>query len=261
MKYEEETIKQIIKEETSKLLLPIPDSGRGIYFDYIDESININLNEGLYKTYPPETAKNYIQKLFVLSDGMIRIVSNNGNIPEEQRIQVLFYKGYGNQERMRRAMLLCGYAISKSMRHENDYIEEIYIPINLPNLNDIVKKYDFITHVSTQYFKHKILNIGFVPKSINTMFSYPDRIFFFKGDAPFQEIVYQTMDFDSKNTKQHNNHIYTLYKIDTKRIPNNVNVHTDLTYPYGIYTNENIPKSCIETYRDFDINSFKQNFK
>lgn len=217
MKYEEVSIKQMVNEETSKLLLPISDSGRGIYFDYIDESISINLNEGLYRTYPPETAKNYVQRLFGLSDNMIRLVSNNGNLPEEQRIQVLFYNGYGNQERMKRAMYLCGYTISKSMRHENDYIEEIYIPINLPNLNDIVKKYDFITHVSPQYFKHKILNIGFVPKSINAMFSYTDRIFFFKGDTPFQEIIYQTMDFDSKNTKKN---IMSMYIHCTKLIQN-----------------------------------------
>lgn len=49
------------------------------------------------------------------------------------------------------------------------------------------------------------------------MFSYTDRIFFFKGDTPFQEIIYQTMDFDSKNTKKN---IMSMYIHCTKLIQN-----------------------------------------
>ena len=139
-------------------------------------------------------------------------------------------------------------------------MEEIYIPINLPNLNDIVRKYDFITHVTPLYNKSNILSKGFVPKSKNTMFSYPDRVFFFKGDTPFKEILYQCIDFDSKLTNKRNNHSYTIFVIDTKKIPNNVNFHTDLTCPCGIYTNDNLTPKCIKSYQDFNVEELKKKF-
>lgn len=252
-------ISKLISEEISKVLIPIPDAGRGIYNDFINFN-DICIDEGIYKTFPPFTTVKYIKKLFGLQDNMIRIVSTNGSLPEEKRMQVIYYDGYDNTEKMERAMQLCGYTISKSIKRTDGYIEGIYIPINLPNLDDIVKKYDFIIHVSPQYFKQKILDIGFIPKSINTMFSYRDRVFFFKGNTPFKEIIYQIMDFDSNNKKKYNNHIYTIYKIGTKKLPSNVHFHTDLTYPYGIYTTENVSPICIETYKDFNIEEFNKQF-
>lgn len=249
----------ILKEEVSKILLPIPNYGRGIYQDFINTDDEC-IDEGIYKTFPPQTTVQYVKKLFWLRDDMIRIVSDNGSLPEEKRIQVIYYNDYGNDESMQRAMRLCGYTSSKRLKRDGKYIEEIFIPINLPNLDDIIRKYDFIIHVSPQYFKQKILKNGFVPKSINTMFSYTDRVFFFKGDTPFKEIIYQIMDFDNNNKKKYNNHIYTIYKIDTKKIPSNVHFHTDLTYPFGIYTTENVSPICIETYKDFNIEEFNKQF-
>lgn len=257
----ENEIKQIVKEEANKVLFVVPSIERGIYTDFINESDKkININEGLYKTYPPETAKKYIKNLFDLDDRSIRILSTNGILPEEKRIQLIYFNGYGNSERMKRAMLLCGYTLSKVQKRGNGYVEEIYIPINLPNVNDIIEKYDYITHVTPFYNKEKILSKGFVPKAKNEMFSYPERVFFFKGDTPFNEILYQCIEFDSHLKNKLNQHIYTIFIIDTKKIPENVSFHTDLTYPCGIYTNDNIPPSVIRKCQDFNVDDLKNKY-
>lgn len=92
------------------------------------------------------------------------------------------------------------------------------------------------------------------------MFSYPERVFFFKGDTPFNEILYQCIDFNNHIKNKLNNDVYTIFIVDTKKIPNNVNFHTDLAYPYGIYTNDNIPPSAIKKYQDFNINDLKNKY-
>lgn len=257
----ENEIREIVKEEINKVLFVIPSVERGIYADFVNEEYkNINLNEGLYKTYPPETTIRYIKKLFDFDERCIRIIGNSNSLPEEKRIQMIYFKGYGNTEKMKNAMMLCGYVLSKSQDRGNCYVEEVYIPINLPNIDSVVRKYNYITHVTPLYNKKNILLKGFVPKSKNEMFSYPDRIFFFKGDTHYKEILYQCMDFDAHLKNRLNRHIYTIFIVDTKKIPENVHFHTDLTYPFGIYTSDNIPPSAIKSYQDFNVEEFKNKY-
>lgn len=246
-------IREYVRSELNKMLIPIPTEERGLYYDFINENIHVNLNEGLYKTYPPETAKRYIQTLFGLSDGQIDLVRKNVDKPEECRIVVLYSDEYDNKKNMTRAMNLCGYTISKSMKHDDGYLEEVYIPINLPDINEIVRKYDVILHVTPLYYKDKILKNGFVPRSKNVMFSYPDRVFFFRGNIPPQELFFQVADFDDKRKNKLNNRNYCMFAVNPRKIPDDVGFHTDLTYPFGIYTNDNIPSSAIEYYKVFNL--------
>lgn len=253
-------LKKIVKDEVEKILWPIPNYGRGLYSEFMGTEEVPVLTEGIFRTYPAETAVSYIKKLFGIDDNMIRIVSSRGSLPEEKRIQVLFYDDYGNRDRMKKAMGLCGYVLSKGTVQSNGYAEEIYIPIQQPDLNGIVRQFKFITHISPQYFRDKILKNGFIPKSTNTVFSYPDRVFFFRGNAPFEEMLFQAFDFDKKNKKKQNSHVYTFFNINTKKIPEGVKFHTDLTYPFGIYTNDNVPPNCIEAYRDLDLKELSEKF-
>ena len=249
----EKFIKKLIKEELNKVLFVVPSLDNHLFLDFNEEGYKVNLEEGIYKTYPPTTARRYIKDLFNLDEEQIVVYDKNGSSPEEKRLWVIYYDGYGNKEKMTKAMTLCGYTLSKAMKRENGYAEEIYIPINLPSLDDIVRKYDYITHITPSYNKEKILTKGFIPKSKNEMFSYNDRIFFFKGDTPMKEIVFQAIDFDEKIKNKRNNHIYTIFIVDTKKLPKNANFHTDLTYPCGIYTTDNIPPQVIKSVQDFNV--------
>jgi hypothetical protein len=258
MRADESYIKGIIKEEVNKILFVNPSIENHLYLDY--ENYQINLNEGIYKTYPPDTARRYVMNLFNLNEKQIIVYGANGKLPEEKRLWVAYYNEYGNKKKMTKAMMLCGYTLSKSMNRDDGLIEEIYSPINLPNINDIVRKYSFITHITPSYNKDKILSKGFIPKSKNEMFSYNDRIFFFKGDTPINEIMFQAFEFDRMLKNKRNEHSYTIFSIDTQKIPDNVNFHTDLTYPCGIYTTENVPPNCIKGYQDFNTISFANKF-
>lgn len=256
----EERIREILNKEISKVLFTNESLDNHLYLDFSNKNYKINLDEGQYKTYPPLTTLRYIKNLFMMDDSQIKIKDGVRNIPEEKRIWVVYYDVYGNKEKMEKAMLYCGYTLSKEEKRKDDIIEQIYIPINLPNLDDIVKKYDFITHITPVYNKDKILTKGFVPKHKNEMFSYTDRVFFFKGDAPMNEILYQAINFDYNLKNKRNNHIYTIFIVDTKKIPNNVRFHTDLTYPCGIYTTENIPPSAIKSYKDFNVEELSRQY-
>lgn len=183
-------IKSIVREELGKFLFDRPSLSNMLYNVFYNDNYKVDLDEGLYKTYPPETARRYIMDLFNLDNSQIFVYGKNRTLTEEKRLIVSYYGDNGNKEEMKKAMLLCGYTISREAKSDNGFIQQSYIPINLPNLNDIVKKYKHITHVTPIYNKDKFLSIGFVPKSKNEMFSYNDRVFFFKGDTPPIEILY-----------------------------------------------------------------------
>jgi hypothetical protein len=253
-------IKKLINKEINKILFVNPSLNNHLYLDYNNPNYRITLDEGIYKTYPPNTARRYIMDLFNLDKEQITIYGKADSLPEEKRLWVVYYDEYGNREKMLKAMQLCGYTLSKCDKRENNIIEEIYIPINLPNLNDIVKKYNFITHITPSYNRDKIISIGFVPKSKNEMFSYNDRVFFFKGDTPINEILFQAFEFDKSLKNNRNRHEYTIFTLETSKIPDNVNFHTDLTYPCGIYTTDNVPPQCIKGYQDFNTEFLAKQF-
>ena len=255
-----EHVKDIVRGEIGKILPIVGTLDNHLFLDYVRDDYKVNLNEGLYKTYPPSTAVRYIKNLFGLEDKDIWVHDNQNSSPEEKRLVTVYADVYGNREKMKKAMLLCGYTLSKCQKDDDGTVREIYIPINLPNLNDIVRKYSFITHITPSYNKDKILSKGFIPKSKNEMFSYTDRVFFFKGDTPMQEILFQAMDFDNHLKNKRNNHIYTIFILNTSKIPDNVHFHTDLTYPCGIYTTENIPPQCIKSCQDFDVASLRKQY-
>lgn len=249
----EERIREILNREISKVLFTNESLDNHLYLDFSNKNYKVNLKEGQYKTYPPLTALRYIKNLFMMDDSQIRIVDGIRDVPEEKRLWVVYYDVYDNKKKMEKAMLYCGYTLSKEEIRNDDVIEQIYIPINLPNLDDIVRKYDFITHITPVYNRDKILRMGFVPKNKNEMFSYTDRVFFFKGDTPYEEILYQAIKFDEGLENKRNEHVYTIFLIDTKKIPNYVSFHTDLTYPCGIYTTENVPPTVIKQHKDFNV--------
>lgn len=222
------------------------------------DNYQINLSEGIFKTYPLEKTREYVKCLLYLDDDQITIIDGSGNNKAAKRILIRYNNSEDNREKVSRAFMLCGFELSREMVR-GMYVEQMYIPLYLDNVTEIVRKYKYITHVTPSYNKEKILKNGFEPRSNNPMFNYQSKVFFFKGDTPIVEIIYQAYQFDTANNNKTNNHVYTIFAVDPNKIPDDVKFELDTNYSNGIYTLSNIPASAIIQHKDVDVvNSLKQ---
>lgn len=105
------------------------------------------------------------------------------------------------------------------------------------------KDIKFLYHITKKTRVKKILTGGLNPKSSNTMFAYPDRIYL--GIDPTMLEKELLPKFDGYGVEE-----YSMLKIDISKIPNNVKFNIDPNYPDGIFTNGNIPPNAIEIHKE-----------
>lgn len=232
-----------------KNLFPLPQYNNPLW-EMLYNGYQVNINEGIFRTYPIETMKSYIQKIFGLDDSECYI--HYGENPNSGKIVVSYNNTETNKSLMKRAMELGGFVLSKSINNDSSYVE-MYIPRHMDNINDIVKKWSRIFHLTPSYNKEKILSNGFCPKSKSKYFDYPDRIHFFGGNVDRKEIIWQAFDYANHNDSKGNNREYTLFSIDTAKIPENVIFSYDPNQKDAIYTYDNISPDCIIAHVDFNV--------
>jgi hypothetical protein len=232
----------------------------GAYHITFDNPISLSmsdsksLNEGTFKTYPPEKVQKYIINMF-------RLPSDWVNFEESEQGGVYFFwlrvrKSLTLIEQIIKAMNLCGYFCSiKQEDKEPEFIILQFEPRHQNNANEEVRAMDYIYHVSPSYNLNKILKSGFTPKTKNSLFDYPDRVYFFKQHTTEDELNNLTYHLCCYNKSLGNNNKYVIFIIDVKEIPQNVNFYLDGNYANGIYTTDNIPPSAIVDAAEFEIDS------
>lgn len=233
-----------------KSFLPIFEPDNPLSVKYLQGKKPIN--EGLIKTYPINSTAKYIQRLFGLDNSQIRILKRG----DAYKIIVMFDNESQKKNQMLKAMDLCGYELaSEGVENAYDVVYQLYTPKFSTNLTaELKKKMDFLIHVTPSYNKSKILQQGFVPKSRNELFAYGGEIFFFTQDAPIVHIVDQIYQKDCAIKNKLNNHIYSLFRISLKNIPNDTNFEIDPNLDYAVRTKNNIsPKAIIGKPIDFNI--------
>lgn len=200
------------------------------------------LREGLIKTYPIQTARKYLQKLYDFDDSQLTIFKDN--VIEKLRVVIPNKLDFSNK--IKKAMDLCGYFCSRTDNypHVDGWIYLLFEPKHQEEVNNYVRSMKHIYHVTPTKFLKKIQKIGLIPTFKNTFFSYPERIYFFIEETHPQEI------YSLRNQMRINdNEQYCLLIIDVNKIPENVNFFIDPNYEYGIYTPNNIPpQAIIEVY-------------
>lgn len=222
---------------------------------------NTVINEGIFKTYPIDKTLKYVRTLFGLNDKQLYQINGSGENEDVNRIVANIWNTKENNESMDRAMNLCGYVRSKTIEM-GPYIIISYISrYENKDITDLVRKMGIIAHITPSYNVEKIKRNGFVPKSSNSQFNYPNRIFFFKGDTPIIEIEFQILDFYNQNKTQGDKEEYAIIAVDTTKLPENSHFYYDPNYVCGIFTQDNLPPSVIKGIKYIKISDLKEKNK
>lgn len=217
-----------------------------------------SLNEGIFKTYPIDKTVHYVKTLFGLNDNQIGVFDGAGGNPNVKRIVVKILDTEENNRAIDKAMNLCGYVRSTEMKI-GDFAGINFISrYEERDITDEVRRMGHIRHITPLYNVEKIKRIGFIPKSSNSRFNYPDRIYFFGGDTPMIEIGYQILDFHKHNQSKGDKDIYAVISVDTGKIPDSCHFHYDPNYAMGIFTTDNIPPSAIDSIKEYSVRELKE---
>ena len=144
-------------------------------------------------------------------------------------------------------MRFIGYEFSRKYMDGVDIIYE-FIPFKQDAISyDSPAMTRYIYHICPNKVKDKIMKYGLIPKSKNTLYSYTERIHFFTANTPKKELKF--MCFQLSANSENADGGYSLLTIDTHKIKN-IDIYKDLTYEFGVYSNEPINKSAIVAVED-----------
>lgn len=273
--------KEVLKENYKKyklnpanLLMNGPNPFLDVLFESIEfrtpEDCRIVLEEGLIKTYSAEKMKDAALKLFSprikSSQIWITDIPMGAKKVVFQGLTLLVPDIEENVEQLETLMRRGGYTLAltkeQSFTIENlpEKDREKYKDLENQKWVTLVFTPDFqnprsmddeayLWHISPKGFEKSILEKGFIPRNKNNKFNYPDRIFFFRGSLPKDEVIklYESV-YESVPKDPGNRYIdysaYVLYKISISRA--GVNFYTDPDWTdKAVYTTENISPSAI----------------
>ena len=235
----EEQVKKVFGEEF--------DVNRGLYEpDYYVSynnpisiypfSSNVKLSEGLVKTYPFENLKKHFCSFLNVPTHYFHEYTQNGvkcaaiDVIDNEQTKGMVTKvmntfGYFNS----RNGLYDGFV---RMHFELKFEEET-----------IVEK--FLYHITNHVNLPKIQKIGLFPSHKNTIFNYPNRIYFLKSDVSKEEIENVAKNARSSQKKDIDDGLYVILKIDLDKIPSGIKFYNDPNLKNSAYTTDNIPPSAI----------------
>ena len=144
--------------------------------------------------------------------------------------------------------------LSDGSKLDGDWVIRQFEPKYQPNVNETVRNYKFIYHLSPVYNLESILKNRFKVHSQNKKFNYPNRIFFLKGNIDQENIMCIGQQLCDMNTDSRNTGEYCLFTIKTNLIPSDINFYLDPVYEFGIFTEQDIP---VETILEYEKLIFK----
>ena len=147
-------------------------------------------------------------------------------------------------------MRFIGYEFSRKYKNNFGAIVYEFIPFKQDAISyDSPAMTRYIYHICPNKVKDKIMKYGLIPKSKNTLYSYTERIHFFTANTPKKELKF--MCFQLSANSENADGGYSLLTIDTHKIKN-IDIYKDLTYEFGVYSNEPINKSAIVAVEDIE---------
>lgn len=226
---------------------PTYDNYVQMYFESTDEKEK-QLYEGLINSYPYDEVRKYIIKYLNINPKNVIDYSDEQGYSE---MIVIIPNDIDTIAKTKKVFDFCGYYNSISGEADDpDYIELHFTPKFRENDVVDINSYPGVYHITKTRKVNKILQQGLVPKSSNTAFNYPERIHFYVGTENllpvklFATALYaRSKDADSD---------YTILKVLTNKLPENIKFYGDPDFHKGVYTNDNIPPECLQKVARID---------
>lgn len=150
-----------------------------------------------------------------------------------------------NIDIMKDVMACYGYFLTQSQpfREDNSFVALRFMPKFQPLIDEEVRKYKYLYHVSPKRFEAKILKNGLVPKSKNELYDYPGRIHFIvnmdmNDGTELPELDPSKLNMLANSLVSERKHLvnqyvddtkYVAWRIRTKDLPDNVHFCYDFT--------------------------------
>lgn len=214
------------------------------------------LDEGLVKTYPIKKTVEYIKSYFNLRNLQIKTVPGENGV---EQILVLAPSAGDNIKIMEKAMNYFGYYLATPKPSENQRLSGGFVwlqfePKFIEDISSQLRKEEkYLYHITPSYNEAKIKKLGFSPRAKNSMFNYPNRVYFIRGSVNSDEIMSIGEQLCQANRSDGNDGTYTVFTVDVDRIPETVPFYFDSNYKYGVYTNHNIKPDTIVGVKNMEF--------
>lgn len=248
-------ISKISKEQSDKQYvnfktIMVPDNYGSIFFK--DEDNKYILDE-IEKSLPLSEVKEIIVKRFDLEDWQFRIISHANNI----EIALLIPHIDTNKEILEDDMMQLGYFLGTTLpivMNGKNWLQMQFEPIYQDDKTNELKNGDYLFHITPKYNLESIKQQGILPKSENSLFNYPPRIYLLKSDVTPTEFIDFIKKLNARNKNPLNTGEYCILRISTRKLPENVQLFLDPNYEKGCWTNNKIPYKCINGIIEYNIN-------
>ena len=229
------------------------------FVDYEQEE----LNESLMSTYDANKVKRIVCRKFGLDDSQFSInpVFDNGTRVDMAVIMIPKSVSKSEKGEIKQFMNSCGYFENFNEIVQGDKVFLMFEPRFSKDIIDEIKsKYKRLYHATPTVYVEKILKKGLIPRSKNTLFFYPNRVYFMRGDNlnNTQINTFKNIQGERGRSKHYDNNEYTILSIDTSKLQDNIKFYVDPNVENGIMTYDNIPPSAITVCDRLKENKHKQ---
>lgn len=214
----------------------------GVAYDGDKLDINENAEN---KTEEPNNVKNELMGKFIFFDWQF-IVTTTKN-----RVQlILVYADDGvNGDILCEKMKYMGWSISYSLKpkEKNGIVVRAigFDPMYQEAIDDVKERWKVLYHLSPIYNEESIMENGLVPSTRDKFFKYPPRIYMLTPNIPMGELEKLASNLNKFEKNNENGGVFTIYRIKTNQIPDDVELFYDPRFNYGVYSTKPIPTSAI----------------
>ena len=214
------------------------------------------LIENENESTPLEEVKKIISTKYLLKDKQF-IITKNAN---EIYIALLIPNIGENIKLLEDDMKQLGYFIGtvRNIKILNmDWVQLQFEPLYQKDETESMTEKPYLFHITPNYNLDSIKKNGLLPKSDNSKFNYPDRIYLIKYGISEHQIIHLAKQLCLLNKNPKNDGNYSILAINTKKLPKNIKIFLDPNYEMGCYTNDIIPFDCVDFITNINLNNLK----
>lgn len=263
-----ETVKRVIVDKEKEVVInkifdlsKIPiDSLKRQYYDIslinkkvgFDSPLMENTQHGYIIenkiVYSPEKVKQIIFDKYDFEEWQFKVIHRKHNID----IYVCFANKETCIECIKHDMEQLGYFVGFETTGKDEigqeWVKMQFEPLEQEDETEEILSYEYLYHITPTYNLSSIVKNGLQPRSENSIFKYPNRIYLLKGDVPVNIIQNLARSLNEHNHNPKNDGNYTVLAIKTDSLPENIKFYYDVNSEYGVFTNAVIPINAIMVY-------------
>ena len=197
------------------------------------------------KTEEPNNMKDELMGKFIFFDWQFIVTTTKNGIQ-----LILVYADDGvNGDILCEKMKYMGWSKSYELKpkEKNGIVVRAigFDPMYQEVIDDVKERWKVLYHLSPKYNEETIMKNGLVPSTRNEFFKYPPRIYMVTPNIPMSELEKLASNLNKFEKNTENGGVFTIYRIKTSMIPDNVELFYDPRFDYGVYSTKPIPTSAI----------------